>query len=50
VIVVLVGAATAGWILWNHYEKSNPLAGLGTGLYQAPADPGETLPLPPPRH
>jgi cytoskeletal protein RodZ len=47
-VLLLVGAAS-GWLLWNHYQKRSPLAGLGPGLYQAQPDPGETLPLPPPR-
>jgi cytoskeletal protein RodZ len=47
--VVVLGAATGGWMWWNHYQKRNPLNGLGPGLYQAQPDPGETLPLPPPR-
>lgn len=48
--VLVLGVAATGWLAWNHYQKRNPLAGLSPGLYQAPSDPGETLPLPPVRH
>ncbi len=43
-LVVLGG----GVLWWRHHQRADPLANLGTGVYQ-PAQPaaGETLPLPP---
>jgi cytoskeleton protein RodZ len=48
-VVLLVGAVAGGAMYWNHHLKRNPLEGLGPGLYKAPAEPGETLPIPPAR-
>jgi cytoskeleton protein RodZ len=48
--IVVIGAAVGGWLAWNHYQKQNPLTGLGPGLDQPAPAPGETLPLPPVRH
>jgi cytoskeletal protein RodZ len=49
-VVLLAGAVTGGLLYWNHHLKRNPLEGLGPGLYKAPSEPGDTLPLPAPRH
>jgi cytoskeletal protein RodZ len=35
-----------GYLLRNLNRRGDPAAGLGAGLYQAPANSGETLPLP----
>lgn len=32
---------------WVHNRKQDPTIGLGAGLYQTPANTGDTLPLPP---
>jgi cytoskeletal protein RodZ len=42
VLLVIVGS----WLLWTHYRSEDPTAGLGAGLYQWPANSGDTLPLP----
>ena len=42
VLLLLLG----GYLLWTHYQKGDPTAGLGAGLYQVPTNSGETLPLP----
>jgi hypothetical protein len=42
VVLLIVG----GWLLWTHARNEDPTAGLGAGLYQVPADTGDTLPLP----
>jgi cytoskeletal protein RodZ len=44
--VVLVAVAALGYVAWNHYQTVDPTIGIGDGLYQAPANTGETLPLP----
>jgi cytoskeletal protein RodZ len=36
----------AAYLLWSHQRKGDPTIGLGAGLYQMPANSGETLPLP----
>jgi cytoskeletal protein RodZ len=41
-LLVIAGA----YALWSHYRHGDPTAGLGSGLYQAPSNTGETLPLP----
>jgi len=35
-----------GYLVWEHDRNGDPTAGLGAGLYQVPANSGETLPLP----
>jgi cytoskeletal protein RodZ len=47
-VVVLVAAVVA-YLIWNHVQRQDPTEGLGDGLYQAPANSGETLPVPTPR-
>ena len=47
-VVVLVAAVVA-YLIWNHIQRQDPTEGLGDGLYQAPANSGETLPVPTPR-
>ena len=47
--IVLLGVAAGGAMIWNHYQKANPLVGLSPGLYQPQPEPGQTLPLPAPR-
>ncbi|HEY3861407.1 MAG TPA: helix-turn-helix domain-containing protein [Verrucomicrobiae bacterium] len=42
VVLIIVGS----YILWSHHRNGDPTAGLGAGLYQVPANTGETLPLP----
>jgi cytoskeletal protein RodZ len=34
------------YFLWRHNRNQDPTAGLGAGLYQQPANSGDTLPLP----
>jgi cytoskeletal protein RodZ len=46
--VVLVAAIVA-YFVWNHVKVQDPTEGLGDGLYQAPSNSGETLPVPAPR-
>jgi cytoskeletal protein RodZ len=46
--VVLVAAVVA-YFVWNHVQAQDPTIGLGDGMYQAPSNTGETLPLPAPR-
>ena len=41
-LLVLVG----GYFWWSHSRNEDPTAGLGAGLYQAPSNSGDTLPLP----
>jgi len=41
-LLVVVGS----WLLWTHYRNEDPTAGLDAGLYQWPANSGDTLPLP----
>jgi len=41
-LVVIVGC----YLLWTHNRNQDPTTGLGTGLYQEPANSGDTLPLP----
>ena len=40
--VVIVGS----YFLWTHYRNQDPTVGLGAGLYQMPANSGDTLPVP----
>jgi cytoskeletal protein RodZ len=42
VLLILAGC----WLGWSHYRNGDPTAGLDAGLYQWPANSGETLPLP----
>jgi cytoskeletal protein RodZ len=35
-----------GYFFWTHRSKEDPTIGLDSGLYQMPANSGETLPLP----
>jgi cytoskeletal protein RodZ len=42
--VLLVVLVT--YLVWVHYRSLDPTAGLGAGLYQAPSNSGDTLPLP----
>jgi cytoskeletal protein RodZ len=42
VLLVIVGC----YFLWSHNRNQDPTIGLGDGLYQAPANSGDTLPLP----
>jgi cytoskeletal protein RodZ len=42
VLVVIVGC----YFWWTHARNQDPTVGLGDGLYQAPANSGDTLPLP----
>ena len=44
VLVLLVVAGS--YLLWVHSRNGDPTAGLGPGLYQAPTNTGDTLPLP----
>jgi cytoskeletal protein RodZ len=44
-VVVLI-ALTGVFFLWKQNRNTDPTAGLGTGLYQAPTNSGPTLPLP----
>lgn len=46
--VVLVAAVVA-YFVWNHVQSQDPTEGLDEGIYQAPANSGETLPVPAPR-
>jgi hypothetical protein len=41
-LLVLIG----GYFVWAHDREGDPTAGLGAGIYQAPTNSGETLPLP----
>jgi len=34
------------YLLWIHNRNQDPTVGLGDGLYKAPANSGDTLPLP----
>jgi cytoskeletal protein RodZ len=43
--VALVGLVA--YLVWGHFRAGDPTIGLGAGLYQMPANTGETLPLPP---
>jgi cytoskeletal protein RodZ len=42
VVLIIVG----GCLWWTHYRNEDPTSGLGAGLYQVPANAGDTLPLP----
>jgi cytoskeletal protein RodZ len=46
--VVLVAAVVA-YFVWDHARGQDPTVGLGDGVYHAPANSGETLPVPAPR-
>jgi cytoskeletal protein RodZ len=41
-LLVIVGC----YLLWVHNRNQDPTTGLGDGLYQVPANSGDTLPLP----
>ena len=41
-VLIIVGC----YLLWTHNRNEDPTAGLGAGLYQVPANSGDTLPLP----
>jgi cytoskeletal protein RodZ len=43
---VVLLAAVVAYFYWNHLKDQDPTAGLGDGLYQAPANSGDTLPVP----
>jgi len=45
-IVLVVGTVAAAVLFLNRRAAAHPLSGLGPGLYQAPGNAGETLPLP----
>jgi cytoskeletal protein RodZ len=45
-IAVVAVACIIGYFYWNHVKAQDPTIGLGDGLYQAPTNAGETLPLP----
>jgi cytoskeletal protein RodZ len=45
-VVAVLLVSVAGFFLWRHYRNDDPTAGLGPGMYQAPANSGDTLPLP----
>ena len=48
ILAVIAGAVIVigcGIVLWKHHRAADPLANLGTGVYQPPAS-GETAPLP----
>jgi cytoskeletal protein RodZ len=45
----LVVAVVVAYVIWSHVQSQDPTEGLGDGLYQAPANTGETLPVPTPR-
>ncbi len=44
-VVLIVG----GYMLWSRQRSADPAAGLGPGLYQAPTNSGDILPLPGPK-
>ena len=46
---VVLMAAVVAYLIWNHAQNQDPTEGLGNGLYQAPSNSGETLPIPNPR-
>jgi hypothetical protein len=46
---VVLMAAVVAYLIWNHAQNQDPTEGLGDGLYQAPSNTGETLPIPNPR-
>lgn len=41
-LLVIVGC----YFFWSHNRNQDPTVGLGAGLYQVPANSGDTLPLP----
>jgi hypothetical protein len=45
-IVAVLLVIAGGYFLWSHYHNGDPTADLGAGLYQMPANSGDTLPLP----
>jgi cytoskeletal protein RodZ len=45
-IAVVLLVISGGYFLWVHDRNGDPTAGLGAGLYQMPANSGDTLPLP----
>jgi cytoskeletal protein RodZ len=42
VLLIIAGC----YFVWVHYRNQDPTVGLGEGLYQAPANSGDTLQLP----
>jgi len=42
VLLVVLGC----YLVWSHNRNQDPTVGLGEGLYQVPANSGDTLPLP----
>jgi cytoskeletal protein RodZ len=47
VLVVLLGfGLSSGYRAWRNHKTADPLKKLGPGMYQPPANSGETLPLP----
>ena len=46
--VLVLALVTGGYLWWHSYQTADPTLGLGPGLYQAPANSGDTLPLPAP--
>lgn len=46
--VVVLAVAVAGYVYWNHLKTQDPTTGLAEGVYHAPANTGETLPVPAP--
>jgi cytoskeleton protein RodZ len=46
---VLLLAMVVAYFVWNHAKDQDPTVGLGDGMYQAPSNSGETLPVPAPR-
>jgi cytoskeletal protein RodZ len=43
---IVVAVVIAAALYWNHVKIQDPTTGLEEGLYQAPSNTGETLPLP----
>ena len=46
-IAALTLIIVIGYVWWTHERNQDPTVGLGEGYYQAPANSGATLPLPP---
>jgi cytoskeletal protein RodZ len=48
-VLVIAAAALGAWLVWRHYQRSDPLGGVKPGVYQCASNaPGQTLPLPGP--